>query len=77
EIKWPLLSGAGSGFGKLFLFVLAASLAAVVAAALNIGTIQDDICERTGWCTAQQRLFRSAQECAQRTSACSIGACLA
>jgi hypothetical protein len=46
------------------------------AVALNIGTIQDAICEKAGLCTAQQKSFRIANECVAHATSCAIDACL-
>jgi serine/threonine protein kinase len=77
SVRWPLLSGAKPpGFGIAFIVATLLFLAASVAAAMNIGVIQDLICEKTGFCTAQQLLFKTTQQCVQGKPSCGIGACL-
>jgi serine/threonine protein kinase len=79
DAKWPLPSGKstpGIGFSRKTIVTTALCLVAFGAAAMNIGSIQDTICDKTGFCTAQQMLFRTANECVARTPSCGIDACL-
>lgn len=78
SVKWPLPSNAKPRFfGIAFTLAMLLFLAAFAAAALNIGVIQDSICERTGLCTAQQLLFRSTVQCMQAKPSCAADACAA
>jgi serine/threonine protein kinase len=80
--KWPLASGrstpgiAAIGFSKKTIVTTALCLVAFGAAAMNIGSIQDTICDKMAFCTAQELLFRTANECVERTPSCGIDACL-
>jgi serine/threonine protein kinase len=76
-VSWPLASEASAGIRARSVLLFALPLIAFAAAALNIGPIQDEICAKTNFCTAQQVLFRNAQECVQHASSCSsIDACV-
>jgi serine/threonine protein kinase len=77
-VSWPLASeGRSAGISAWSILIFALPLIAFAAAALNIGPIQDTICAKTNFCTAQQVLFRNAQECVQHASSCgSIDTCV-
>lgn len=77
-VSWPLASEAGfAGISARSILIFVLPLIAFAALALNIGPIQDEICAKTNFCTAQQVLFRNAQECVQHASSCgSIDTCV-
>jgi serine/threonine protein kinase len=77
--KWPLASGSstpGIGFSKKTIVTTAICLVTFGAVAMNIGSIQDTVCDKMGFCMAQQVLFRTANECIARAPGCAIDACL-